>query len=46
MEHGNGRKFVKEEVKRWLVNLVSSLRILPKRSDSPPEPHHPDESVD
>lgn len=41
MESSNGG--YKEIIKQWVVNLISSLKSLPKRSDVPPERPHPAE---
>jgi hypothetical protein len=46
MEYDKNGKLVKDEIKKWFLNLVSSLKTLPKRSDAPPKPRHPSEAVE
>jgi hypothetical protein len=45
MEKGRKKGLIREEFRKWLLNLVTSLKTIPKRSDNPHEPKHPSESL-
>ncbi len=46
--HSNSRDLreaTKEAFRKWLKDLFSSLKSIPKRRDNPPPPKHPTESM-
>lgn len=39
-------RYLREDYKRWIADLVGFLKTLPKRRENPRSPRHPSESVE